>query len=304
MDSDNFIRSIIESLTVHIVIIDHEGIIQYVNPAWVRFGRENGDTSTGEWRGISYLDACDAAAKNGEAEAWHAAAGIREVIGGKRADFYFEYPCHSPAVKRWFMMRVDRLEWNGPEQFIISHQSITERKLAEEKLNNLTLLDGLTGISNRRHFDFFLDNEWRRAMRIQKPLSLVIFDIDYFKAFNDNYGHLEGDECLKSVGMHLSDFGKRPGDLVARYGGEEFAVILADTDIEPATAIAEKIRVAIHDLNIRHEYSDVADVVTASVGIAALCPEKGSSEKILILAADKALYESKRSGRNRVSVGQ
>jgi diguanylate cyclase (GGDEF)-like protein len=132
----------------------------------------------------------------------------------------------------------------------------------------------------------------------------VLLDIDFFKAFNDNYGHLKGDECLIKIGQLIRGFGKRPGDLVARYGGEEFAVILADTDSNAAAAIAEKIRVAVCDLGIRHGYSDVDSKVTVSIGLATNYPQRKASETDIIKAADEALYESKQAGRNRVTISK
>ena len=300
--SEDFLRSLIDSLTEHIVVINPDGIIQYVNSAWVKFGEENGASPRIDWRGADYLAVCDAAADSGESQGRDAAVGIRSVIEARDADFYYEYPCNSPEEKRWFMMRITPLGWQGPKRFVISHHNITERKLAEEKLSSLSMLDGLTGISNRRHFDFFLKNEWRRAAREGRPLSLVIFDIDFFKAYNDNYGHLQGDECLKKVGALIRGFGNRPGDLVARYGGEEFAVVLADTGSEPATAIAEKIRVGVEDLGIGHAYSDVDVNLTVSVGLSTMYPQREASETELIRTADEALYQSKRNGRNTVSV--
>jgi diguanylate cyclase (GGDEF)-like protein len=201
-------------------------------------------------------------------------------------------------------MRVTALNWPGPERFVISHQNITQRRLTEERLSNLSLLDGLTGVSNRRHFSLFLNNEWRRALRLEKTLSLVMLDIDHFKAFNDNYGHLAGDDCLRRVAKALRSFGNRPGDLVARYGGEEFAVVLADTPIEPARGIAEAVRVAVSKLGIRHQHSPVSAHVTVSVGVATMSPTGDLPESALIQAADTALYESKSKGRNRVSVAE
>ena len=295
-----FLRYLADSLTEHIVVIDLEGTIQYVNSAWVVFGEENGAALNMEWSGKNYLDVCDAAAKQGDADGIKAAQGIRAVMGTQDV-FHLEYPCHSPKEKRWFMMSITPLEWQGPRQLVITHKNITERKLAEERTTSLSLLDGLTGISNRRHFDFFLENEWRRALRQKKPISLVMVDVDFFKAFNDHYGHQAGDECLKKVGECLQNFGNRPGDLVARYGGEEFAVILADAELEHAARIAENIRRSINDLEIPHEYSEVHKNVTASAGVSTSYPRNGASEKQLIQAADEALYKSKKTGRNRVT---
>ena len=164
----------------------------------------------------------------------------------------------------------------------------------------MAMQDGLTLIANRRSFDEGLDSEWRRAMRREIPISLLMIDIDYFKNFNDTYGHAAGDECLRAVAQTLSNTPQRPADFVARYGGEEFVVILPETGIEPAVDLANRIRQDIEHLNISHAASQVADCVTLSLGVSALVPTQNTSPAILIEAADKCLYEAKDGGRNQV----
>ena len=175
-------------------------------------------------------------------------------------------------------------------------------KAANEMLQNLSFLDGLTGIANRRCFDQGLLEESRRAKRENSPLSLIILDIDYFKAFNDTYGHLKGDECLKTVASTLRQTLKRPGDFPARYGGEEFAVVLPNTDDVGSAIIAEELRVSIEGANIAHINSICADHVTVSLGVVTRFPGQADTPEDLILAADRALYRSKHEGRNQVSV--
>jgi len=172
---------------------------------------------------------------------------------------------------------------------------------ANERLLHLTFLDGLTGIANRRHFDEELLQESRRAKRDKTPLSLIMLDIDYFKAFNDTYGHLKGDDCLKIVTSTLKKTLKRPGDLLARYGGEEFAVVLPNTGEVGAAVIAEELRASIESASIIHINSLCADYVTVSLGVVTRCPEQDETPDDMILAADRALYRSKHEGRNRVS---
>lgn len=173
---------------------------------------------------------------------------------------------------------------------------------ANELLQNLSLLDGLTGISNRRHFDQELLQESRRANREGTPLSLIMIDIDYFKAFNDTYGHLKGDDCLKTVATTLKKTLNRPGDFPARYGGEEFVVVLPNTDDIGAAMVAEELRASIENACISHFNSLCAKHVTVSLGVVTRFPEQTETPDDLILAADRALYRSKHEGRNRASV--
>ncbi len=171
---------------------------------------------------------------------------------------------------------------------------------ANTKLQELSSIDGLTGIANRRFFEQFLEKEWKRALRYFRPLSLIMIDIDVFKAFNDNYGHLAGDDCLRQVAQALQDAIKRPGDLVARYGGEEFAVVLPETETDGALSLAETLRLAVESLNINHMFSLVCNIVTASLGVGTMVPDCLTSPKTLIEHADKALYIAKQKGRNQV----
>lgn len=172
---------------------------------------------------------------------------------------------------------------------------------AKSELQRLSSLDGLTGITNRRRFDEQLEIEWKRATRDGAPLSVILGDIDHFKAYNDHYGHLAGDDCLKRVASALRDAVQRPGDLVARYGGEEFIAILPGTDSAGARAVAATMRSGVEDLGVDHAASPTASRVTCSLGVATVVPDEGLPSAALVAAADEALYESKKSGRNRVS---
>jgi len=169
---------------------------------------------------------------------------------------------------------------------------------ANKKLTNISRTDGLTGIANRRHFDLFLENEWARAIRSHSPISLLIIDIDYFKQYNDIYGHVKGDECLKLITSTAQRLVHRPSDLIARYGGEEFAVILPETT--ETESLAQHIRTEISNLKILHQGSDSHDYVSVSIGCCTLYPKIGALAKSLIELTDKALYEAKGAGRNNV----
>lgn len=177
-----------------------------------------------------------------------------------------------------------------------------ELKRKSDLLAHLAQIDGLTGISNRRHLEIRLGQEWDRCQRHRHPLSLVMIDVDHFKPFNDHYGHGHGDDCLRHVSRALSACSRRSGDLLARYGGEEFVALLPDTPAEQAARTAEKLRKAVQSLGIAHRYSSSADVVTASLGVATLVPSKQSTVDQLMEAADKALYLAKRAGRNCVRI--
>ncbi len=179
-------------------------------------------------------------------------------------------------------------------------RDITEIRRYWDMLENLSATDGLTGISNRRRFDEFLEREWRRGMREYSELSLLLIDIDYFKEFNDRYGHLPGDDCLKQIAATLQRTLRRAGDLVARYGGEEFACVLPGTGERGALRAAHNILSDIARLDIPHEGSTVAEHVTVSIGVATEVPEKGREYSDLIRRADHSLYAAKQQGRNRV----
>lgn len=182
----------------------------------------------------------------------------------------------------------------------VSQQQLLDTNLVLQRLMNS---DGLTGLSNRRHFDEYLELEWRRATRDQTQLSLMMIDVDYFKAYNDNFGHLEGDEALRQVAKAIRASCARPSDLPARYGGEEFALVLPNTSPGGARLLAEKLRMTVAGMNIPHMAPAPGSHLTVSIGISTLTPEIGSNSRQLIQEADKGLYAAKHNGRNQVSVG-
>jgi diguanylate cyclase (GGDEF)-like protein len=177
-------------------------------------------------------------------------------------------------------------------------QDVTAQRNAQAALEKLASHDGLTGVANRRAFDERLEAEWRRAVRQSQTLSLLMIDIDYFKRYNDTYGHQAGDGCLRQVASALARMASRPGDLVARYGGEEFAVILTGTHVEGANAVARRILEGVAELALAHVGGE-GGRVTLSIGVATLLPSSGQAPGNLIAAADAALYKAKKSGRNR-----
>ena len=196
--------------------------------------------------------------------------------------------------------------------FVTLYNQELERQIAERtadlseanrKLQQLSEIDGLTGIANRRKFDAEVEMEWRRAIREKQPLALLMFDIDHFKEYNDLYGHQEGDKCLKLVAEMLDALMQRAGDLVARYGGEEFVAILPGLDAESAAEVAEKIRLAVEHMHMPHPGNMPAAVVTISIGVAAMTPDQAARSSALLQQADANLYRAKREGRNRVAAG-
>ena len=167
-------------------------------------------------------------------------------------------------------------------------------------LERLSYIDGLTGVGNRRYFDELYLKEWKRARRERAPVALLMLDIDFFKAYNDFYGHQAGDVCLARIAQAIAGSLKRPVDFVARYGGEEFAVVLPHTDLDGARTVARGISRAVHELKINHGASMVGDRVTVSIGAAALVPERDDDPDTLLHAVDAALYRAKEEGRDRI----
>jgi len=166
------------------------------------------------------------------------------------------------------------------------------------RLQQQNTIDDLTKIANRRHFDEILEKEWLRAKRLRTSLALLMIDIDFFKQYNDTFGHLKGDECLKQIATVLSYNLNRPGDFVARYGGEEFCILIPETDLDGAITFAEKVHSAIIELKIDNPGSEVSKYLTISIGIAAIVPKHDDSYMDLIYTSDKALYKAKADGRN------
>ncbi len=179
-------------------------------------------------------------------------------------------------------------------------QRTTELEAANRKLQSLSSTDGLTGLANRRSFDAVWDAEWQRALRQGLVLTVAMIDVDQFKAYNDHYGHQAGDECLKRVAQVLGAMAQRSGEMAARYGGEEFVLILPGVGRDAALAEADRIRTAVQALQIAHTYGTAAGVLTISIGVASRIPTPGNSAVDLLRAADAALYEAKRRGRNQV----
>ena len=208
---------------------------------------------------------------------------------------------HCANPRQWQDLEIDLLQQLATSVGIAIQQSELYQQLqtANLELQRQASLDGLTQLANRRRFDEYLHTEWLRHKREQQPLSLILFDADYFKLYNDTYGHLAGDDCLRQMAVAIAAVARRPADLVARYGGEEFAVVLPNTDAKGAMYIASTIRQAVWQLAIPHSKSSTSDRVTVSLGVATVVPSKTLSPQDLLNAADRALYTAKQLGRDR-----
>ena len=231
-----------------------------------------------------------AALKNGEAEE---ARFVYRQRHREKGDIWVEVALH-----------VTRASDSGEIDGVVAVvRDMTEQKDLQDKLASLASTDGLTALANRRAFDERLADEWARARRDGTQLSLLLIDVDHFKKFNDHYGHLAGDGCLRALGQILSAYAKRPADLAARYGGEEFAVLLPNTDADGCAGVGEEIRGALRDLAMLHVQNLPSRLITVSVGAATGFPSQTTTDcSALVAAADRALYAAKDSGRDRLVI--
>ncbi|HEX4261662.1 MAG TPA: diguanylate cyclase [Acetobacteraceae bacterium] len=297
-----------ESEALHRLLADHssdiitrtgfDGVRCYVSPAIGRvLGWEPETVIGADWRGFVHPE--DHAVITGMLAAM--TAGQRQRV------IRYRYRARDGS---WHWLEssnhVVRVADGVPLEFVSVERDISERREAEQKLEAanaelaaLAMTDGLTGLANRRRFEVVLGEEWQRAMRAGGPLALLLCDVDVFKAYNDTYGHLEGDDCLRAVASVFRTSLRRPGDLAARIGGEEFALLLPGTDAAEAQGLAEAVRAAVEAAALPHAASP-AGCVTVSVGVACVVPPRHGMSDMLVAGADQALYEAKGCGRNRV----
>jgi len=280
------LRMIVDSMDQGLLIVERCGRIQYANPACDRYLGHAADELVGRSlaellaQQESYPDDCAAMEAIGH--------GTREVLirhrdGGLRAMDLTMTPMHA----------ADGL-------FVALLHDITHHKQSEDALQRAAMLDPLTKIANRRHFDSFLEREWQRAIRNAQPLSLVVLDVDHFKLYNDTLGHAAGDVCLQKVAQALQAHALRPTDLAARYGGEEFVLLFAETPQEAAARLAEAIRTTVEALQLPNPRSPTSPWITVSVGVATIVPTQLDQIDQLFVCADRAMYAAKGGGRNRV----
>ena len=298
--SQLFTRSVLDGLGAHVCVIDDNGVIVTVNRAWLDFAAANGGSLSSVQEGANYLRVCEVAACASSANADVAAQFLtllREVIAGHRQHFQLEYPCHSPEENRWFMVRVSRIVASEPARYVVAHDNVTALKQAQEALHQQATTDELTGVANRRRFMEALGIEFERLRRHPTlQCSVLAIDLDHFKDVNDTWGHAVGDAVLRHVAQVVNGH-TRLGDVLGRTGGEEFAVLLPDTTVEEAEALAERLRLqaSLDPL----QFIGGATRVTLSVGIAVLTASDANAEAALV-RADRALYAAKEAGRNAV----
>ncbi|WP_013324571.1 diguanylate cyclase domain-containing protein [Gloeothece verrucosa] len=237
---------------------------------------------------------------------------VRQIIIGKIAHYHLEKRyIHRNGHLIWGLLSVALIR--NPDQqplYVIAQvQNITAQKEAEaalleanRELEHLIRIDPLTQVPNRRYFDEYFQQEWQRGIREEQPLSLILLDVDYFKRYNDYYGHPAGDRCLAAVAQAVKQSLKRPADQVARYGGEEFAVILPHTALEGGMIMAKQIQDSLQQFSLPHKRSPISNCVTVSLGISCIIPSSFMSSERLIIQADQALYQAKQQGRNRYAI--
>lgn len=310
MESEEQYRSILNASPDDITITDLDGYILIISPAAkYMFGY---DIDFNQFKGMHILDFIvpediDRAKANIQKMHHNGSSRPNEYCGVRQDGSTFAIEVNSGFVR----------DANGePIRMVFIVRDMTERKLAEQQIKALiqqleieknaaqlnSMTDSLTGLSNRRYFDVVLNTEFYRLKQSKATLSLIMLDIDHFKKFNDTYGHLTGDECLKQIGNTLKVIVGRTADTVARFGGEEFIVILPETDVHGAINVAERIRSGVESLKINHSASDTAPYVTVSLGVVSVNPANVLTPKHIVETADKALYAAKNNGRNRMEV--
>jgi|GEM_PF-3835594 len=286
-------QAAIEQSPASVMIVDKKKNIIYVNPQIIKFSGYSKEELLGKKITIFHSDRTPGDVFS---ELWKT---IRTGLPWK-GELLYQRKNKEVFWQSWNVAPV--FDDHGIIQhFVGVGEDITEKRKLQALLQEMSYLDGLTGIANRRHFDNFLAQEWARALRYAKPLTIIMMDIDLFKRYNDSLGHLAGDDALKHVVEALKNKVTRKTDLLARYGGEEFTCILPDTDVAEATLFAEELRQAVCAVKISHPDSDVSQFVTISVGVACCIP-KQDNPSILLGLADEALYRAKTLGRNRVEV--
>ncbi len=284
-------RIMLDSISNGIIEIDQNKRIIYANPSALRFFSMPAETILGSYvtrifpadTEGSFSSLINTSAATGGAVGRHIKIPVRDRLLDVSV-----VPSNHDRNTQVIVM----------EDITVSEKAQKDLVEANNMLEILARIDGLTNVSNRRHFDELLHQEWGRLKREKGELALLLCDVDYFKAFNDTYGHLEGDQCLKDIAQTIVSSLRRPSDMAARYGGDEFVIILPNTTLKGALHLAEDIRDSICRLPIKHKKSLITDHVTVTIGASSGFPEDTLPEDKFIWLADKALYEAKKKGRN------
>jgi diguanylate cyclase (GGDEF)-like protein len=294
MDNINFFTAAFNVLPEPICIINKVGDIQFVNQSWIDFEINNSPSKSINWYKTNYFNAFKNPSSDSNDDVSHVLSAIKAVANSELSTFAFEYPCHSADTQRWFLLNCLPFNYNQNIYTLLQYVNITKKKQADIA----STIDVLTGVGNRRAFNEFFENEWLRCARSGLPISIIIIDIDNFKAFNDTYGHTKGDWCLKVISNELKKLANRPTDIFCRYGGEEFIYVLGNTTSKQAEDICSKAHHALKKLNINHKAIKKRPYVTVSIGLACIHPENLTDKSKLIEYADKYLYEAKAQGKN------
>ena len=287
------LRLIVNGMDEGLMIIEANGRIQFSNPACDRYLGYDQNELTGAalgqllGPGVTQEYLAYFAAWSADPETVHP-RGAREVQIRRR-----------DGTARAMDLTLTPM-YAGEPLFIGLLHDITHHKQSETALQRAALLDPLTKIANRRHFDTFLEKEWLRAIRSSEPLSLVVIDVDHFKLYNDTLGHAAGDACLRKVAAALQSHALRPTDIAARFGGEEFVLLFAETSADTAFKLAESVRAHIESIELPNPRSSTSSWLTVSVGVATIVPSQADTIEAFFVSADQAMYQAKEAGRNRV----
>jgi diguanylate cyclase (GGDEF)-like protein len=292
---DGIHRRLEDALPFELAIIDRSGRIRWSNAAWSRLTEHAfGDASSSLLS--NYFDLFYSVIYNRTGQ--RKFSNIIDFVKMYESRVSINYTLRI-RDGRWLHVFLESLHFDGEACLLASHVDITDQKEREEVIRQLADVDGLTALTNRRGLDAFLRTEFNRAQRSRSPVSLLLIDVDYFKKYNDQFGHLAGDDALRTIARTLSRFGRRPTDLVARYGGEEFAIVLGNTDPKGALVIARRVHRSIAALQL--PFSNGKDgYVSVSIGVATTYPKQSSVPDDLVSLADEALYSAKKDGRDRV----
>jgi diguanylate cyclase (GGDEF)-like protein len=290
--------AILNSIDVHVVVINHQGFIQFVNQAWENFFLSNGGDDDVDWSSLNYIDICKQAAKQGDKISSSIVKGLASVMNAQSDSFECEYPCHSPTESRWYVLRAAPLT-NMSSQYVITHQNVTRNKLVETRAKQLSIEDPLTSLYNRRGLEMCFEEAFQYTTRYRSSMSFVIFDVDNFKSLNDSLGHQVGDDCLVNIAGIIRRYTRRPTDIAARIGGDEFVVVFSQMTKDKVLRAVNNIKNDVeHLLEATEQYAGV----TVSAGIAFFT--SGSTvfnKEMLYDRADKALYQAKKQ-RNHIAV--